>query len=105
MTSAAQCTLPGVPPVQILIEAARHPDVLAVGYVVSQGDCSWGKLRAVGCPIQMAMTRPRVGDCTPELGENSVKLLTPAGYWAGETRRLLDPGRVEQAAIVARKGH
>jgi crotonobetainyl-CoA:carnitine CoA-transferase CaiB-like acyl-CoA transferase len=105
MTPAVQCTLAGVPPVQIPVEAARYPDVLSDGYVVSQDDRSRDKLRAVDCPIQMAITRPRVGDWTPELGEDSVELLTQAGHWAGEMRRLLDPGRVEQAATAARKGH
>jgi hypothetical protein len=67
MTSAAQCTLAGAPPVQALIEAARHPDALADGY--------------------------------------SVKLLTQAGYWAGEMRYLLDRAASSRAATVTRKGH
>ena len=87
----------GVPvaPVNSFLDLADDPDVRANGYIVEQPDRQFGTVRLVGSPFHLQQTPLRVGDTTPELGEQSVEVLKEAGLSAAEIDALVAAGVVE----------
>lgn len=93
-----------VAPVNTFVEAARDPDVLANGFVVEHPDPVWGSVRTVGVPFLLSETPSLVGDWTPELGQDTVDVLTSLGYPTETIRELVDDGVVEHPDRVAAGG-
>jgi crotonobetainyl-CoA:carnitine CoA-transferase CaiB-like acyl-CoA transferase len=89
----------GVPvaPVNTFVEAARDPDVLANGFVVEHPDPVWGSVRTVGVPFLLSETPGAVGDWTPDLGADTVDVLTALGYPKETIHELVEAGVLEQA--------
>jgi crotonobetainyl-CoA:carnitine CoA-transferase CaiB-like acyl-CoA transferase len=96
----------GVPvaPVNTFVEAALDPDVLANGFVVEHRDPVWGNVRTVGAPFLLSETPAVVGDWTPELGADTVDVLTSLGYSEEAIRDLAGEGVVEHPDDAAREG-
>ena len=72
----------GVPagPVNSLGEALTHPQTLARGMVVDLVHPQAGPTKALGCPIHLSATPPRVDRPAPLLGEHTRELLRECGY-------------------------
>jgi CoA:oxalate CoA-transferase len=89
----------GVPvgPVNTFLELAEDPDALANGYILEQDDARWGKQKIVGHPFHLSATPARVGDWTPELGEDTVRELRAVGYTEDEIGDLIKRQVVEAA--------
>jgi CoA:oxalate CoA-transferase len=89
----------GVPvaPVNSFVEAARDPDVLANGFVVEHPDPEWGSVRTVGVPFLLSETPGEVGDWTPDLGADTVDVLSALGYPKETIHELVEAGVLEQA--------
>lgn len=84
-----------VAPVNSFLDLAQDPDAIANGYIVEQDDREFGKVRIVGLPFHLEGTPGRVGEITPELGEQSVALLERAGFPRDEIDALIAAGVVE----------
>lgn len=87
-----------VAPVNSFLDLAADPDVLANGYIVEQDDRRWGRVKIVGVPFHLSRTPGRVGDSTPELGEDSVDELERLGYSRADIERLVARGIVAASA-------
>jgi crotonobetainyl-CoA:carnitine CoA-transferase CaiB-like acyl-CoA transferase len=89
----------GVPvgPVNTFLELAEDPDALANGYILEQDDARWGRQKIVGHPFHLSATPARVGDWTPELGEDTVRELTAIGYPEEQIADLIKRQVVEAA--------
>jgi len=72
----------GVPagPVNSLGEALTHPQTLARGMVVDLEHPQAGPTKALGCPIHLSATPPRIDRPAPLLGEHTRELLRECGY-------------------------
>ncbi|WP_165521841.1 CaiB/BaiF CoA transferase family protein [Micromonospora zingiberis] len=86
-----------VAPVNSFLDLADDPDVLANGYLVRQTDRRWGEVTTVGHPFHLSLAPARVGDWTPELGEDTESELLALGFTAAQVAQLIDDGVVEQA--------
>jgi crotonobetainyl-CoA:carnitine CoA-transferase CaiB-like acyl-CoA transferase len=87
----------GVPvgPVNTFLDLGDDPDALANGYILVQDDPRWGERKVVGNPFHLSRTPARVGNWTPELGEDTRTELGRAGYSPGEVDRLLSRKIIE----------
>lgn len=87
----------GVPvgPVNTFLDLAEDPDALANGYILEQDDPRWGKQKIVGHPFHLSETPARVGEWTPELGEDTRDRLLEAGYTEVEIADLIERQIVE----------
>jgi crotonobetainyl-CoA:carnitine CoA-transferase CaiB-like acyl-CoA transferase len=86
----------GVPagPVNSLGEALTHPQTLARGMVVDLVHPQAGPTKALGCPIHLSATPPRVDRPAPLLGEHTRELLRECGYADDEIDALAADGVV-----------
>jgi crotonobetainyl-CoA:carnitine CoA-transferase CaiB-like acyl-CoA transferase len=87
-----------VAPVNTFLDLPLDPDVVANGYIQEQDDRTWGKVKMVGTPFHLERTPARVGDRTPDLGEDSKRQLQRAGYSEDEIAALVAAGTVEMQA-------
>jgi crotonobetainyl-CoA:carnitine CoA-transferase CaiB-like acyl-CoA transferase len=90
----------GVPagPVHSLGEALSHPQTLARGMVVDLVHPDAGPTKAIGCPIHLSETPPRVDRPAPRLGEHTREVLRECGYADTEIDALAAAGVVATAA-------
>jgi crotonobetainyl-CoA:carnitine CoA-transferase CaiB-like acyl-CoA transferase len=86
----------GVPvgPVHSLGEALTHPQALARGMVVDITHPEAGATRALGCPVHLSATPPRVDRPAPLLGEHTREVLRESGYSDAEVDALAAEGVV-----------
>jgi len=86
----------GVPvgPVHSLGEALTHPQALARGMVVDISHPEAGATRALGCPVHLSATPPRVDRPAPVLGEHTREVLRESGYSDAEVDALAAEGVV-----------
>ena len=84
-----------VGPVNSFLDLAEDPDALANGYIVEQDDRRWGTQKVVGHPFHLSATPARVGNWTPELGEDTRAELRTAGFSDEEIDGLLERKVVE----------
>jgi crotonobetainyl-CoA:carnitine CoA-transferase CaiB-like acyl-CoA transferase len=86
----------GVPvgPVHSLGEALTHPQALARGMVVDITHPAAGATRALGCPVHLSATPPRVDRPAPVLGEHTREVLRESGYSDAEVDALAAEGVV-----------
>ncbi len=86
----------GVPagPVNSLGEALTHPQTLARGMVVDLEHPQAGPTKALGCPIHLSATPPRIDRPAPLLGEHTRELLRECGYADDEIDALAADGVV-----------
>jgi crotonobetainyl-CoA:carnitine CoA-transferase CaiB-like acyl-CoA transferase len=91
----------GVPaaPVKTFLELADDPDVRANGYLVEQEDRRWGRVTTVGFPFHLSATPPRVGDWTPELGEDTERQLRLLGLSTSDLDRLRRDGVIDNGTV------
>jgi crotonobetainyl-CoA:carnitine CoA-transferase CaiB-like acyl-CoA transferase len=89
----------GVPvgPVNTFLEVAEDPDALANGYILEQDDARWGRQKIVGHPFHLSATPARVGNWTPELGEDTVRELLELGYSTDQIDDLIKRQVIETA--------
>jgi crotonobetainyl-CoA:carnitine CoA-transferase CaiB-like acyl-CoA transferase len=87
-----------VGPVNTFLDLADDPDAIANGYIVVQEDRRWGQQKMVGHPFHLSRTPARVGNWTPELGEDTTRELRAAGYSGAEIGGLLERKVVEASA-------
>jgi crotonobetainyl-CoA:carnitine CoA-transferase CaiB-like acyl-CoA transferase len=81
----------GVPagPVHSLGEALEHAQTAARGMVVALTHPEAGPTRAIGCPVHLSHTPPRVDRPAPRLGEHTQAVLREAGYTQPDIDRLV----------------
>ncbi len=93
----------GVPagPVHSVGEAMSHPQTLARGMVVETDHPQAGRTQAIGCPVHLSATPPRVDRPAPLLGQHTREVLGEFGFEAAEIERLLDDGVVGEPAAAA----
>jgi crotonobetainyl-CoA:carnitine CoA-transferase CaiB-like acyl-CoA transferase len=75
-------------PVQSYAEVARDPQVLANQYIVDIDHPRFGKTRMTGNPLRFSQTPIELAASAPCVGQDSVELLTEAGYAREEIDRL-----------------
>jgi CoA:oxalate CoA-transferase len=93
----------GVPvaPVNSFLDLPDDPDVRANGYLVEQDDRQFGPVTIVGSPFHLQATPLRVGERTPELGEDSLEVLHGLGVTDDQADTLVAAGVVEVGAAPA----
>ena len=77
-------------------EALSHPQVLARGMVVEVEHPANGRYKALGCPIHMSATPPRVTRPAPLLGEHTRAILRDAGYGDADIDAMVEAGTVAE---------
>lgn len=89
----------GVPvgPVNSFLELAQDPDAVANGYILEQDDARWGTQKVVGHPFHLSGTPAVVGDWTPELGQDTARALSEAGFSDAQVADLLARNVIEVA--------
>jgi len=89
-----------VAPVNSFLDLADDPDVLANGYLVEQDDPQLGKFKTVGHPFHLSEMPARVGNWTPELGEDTERELLALGLTPSEIDALRRDNVIEVPPAV-----
>ena len=94
----------GVPCGEIQDYAAvfNDPHLLARDFFVDLEHPRLGTVRALGTPIRLASSRPRIERAGPLLGEHTREVLAEAGCDPDETGRLISSGVAQEAVAAAR---
>jgi crotonobetainyl-CoA:carnitine CoA-transferase CaiB-like acyl-CoA transferase len=82
----------GIPcgPILTPPEALEHPHLAARDMIVSMEHPTAGPVRALGNPVKLNRTPPRVRRAAPTLGEDTVSILRGLGYSDVQIRQMAD---------------
>ena len=95
----------GIPagPINTVPEALADPHTVARDMLVAQDHPQFGPLKTVGPVVKFSRTAASVRSVAPRIGENSVQVLTEAGFSEEEIGGLLGDGVVRESASSAER--
>ncbi len=77
-------------PAQTALEATKDPCVLANNYIIEYEHPIHGKVRGIGCPIQMSKSPYKTPTCAPEYSQHTEEILQELGYSWEDISRFKD---------------
>lgn len=89
--SFARFGIPAAPTLDPL-DAMDHPQIVERDMAIEFDDANVGPLKTFGIPVKFSRTPGRVKKSSPKLGENTVEVLTEAGFSRKEIEKLAEAG-------------
>lgn len=89
--SFARFGIPAAPTLDPL-DAMDHPQIVERDMAIEFDDANVGPLKTFGIPVKFSRTPGRIKKSSPKLGENTVEVLTEAGFSRKEIEKLAEAG-------------
>jgi crotonobetainyl-CoA:carnitine CoA-transferase CaiB-like acyl-CoA transferase len=77
-------------PAQTALEATKDPCVLENNYIMEYEHPIHGKVRGIGCPIQLSKSPYKTPTCAPEYSQHTEEILLELGYSWEDISRFKD---------------